>query len=114
MKLAITTDREREVSAPPVDDRRLREKRLFRTINRCVLGSFLVGAFFAVVAAFGGMKSQGVTLDRTGSALGVMAMFLGVSVVLIVALLIRFAWRERRFHPRGPTSSLGVLEPSNA
>jgi hypothetical protein len=93
-----------------LDEKRLRERHLFRTINKCLLGSILVGGFFAVIAASGGMKSQGQTLDRTGSALGVMAMFLGVSLALTIVLVVRFALRERRLGTRRAKSP---LKPSN-
>ena len=106
MSRAATSETELKFFETVVGDKRSREKQLFRNINRCVLGSILVGGFFALVGAFVGMKSQGQTLNRTGSALGVMAMFLAVSVALMVVLVTRFALRERRLGTRRAKNTL--------
>lgn len=111
MDFKATTETQRHTPGAGTDEKRLREKRLFSRINKYVLGSIVVGGLFAVRAAVGGLKSQGQALDRTGSVLGIMAIFLGLSLVLIIVALIRFTIAERRIASNGSSSS---IEPAKA
>src|SRR5664280_2316600 len=106
MELQITSRTGKPAPAAKDSEKREREKRLFRSINKCVLGSTVVGGFFAV----GGLKSHGQPLDRTGSVLGIMAIFLGISVVLILVALVRYAIQERRMITHGATSTLPSMK----
>jgi hypothetical protein len=110
MELQITSRTGNPAPAAKDSEKREREKRLFRSINKCVLGSTVVGGFFAVVAAVGGLKAHGQPLDRTGSVLGIMAIFLGISVVLILVALVRYAIQERRMITHGATSTLPSMK----
>ena len=110
MELQRTSRTRHQTPAARDSEKREREKRLFRSINKCVLGSTVVGGFFAVVAAVGGLKAHGQPLDRTGSVLGIMAIFLGISVVLILVALVRYAIQERRMITHGATSTLPSMK----